>query len=1050
MLRRFRSSTRSTLPPPRADLLDLQSWLLTRAQIPTDRLPSLLELLDKHWINDVSALTRALPALERHLPAAAFLAIQRAALNDPPPSNAGRASTNVDTASDDITDNNLYASPVKFTDGDGIAFSQPLAASTASPSTKHPYRTMQEAKAARAASFRRDVEKYRALLQAHAARALSPHSALARIWEQGVLALAVAFTLTIMPVELALAEDTIGPSRYDTLWFVNRAVEVAFCADVAHRVCLAYREPPERGGLWVFNRRRILLHYLRTWLAIDVLAATPVELGLWGLRRLALGSSFTGVVSPYERLLRLLRLLKLLRPGHVRLWLSPRPPKSDRHLGRSARLPPWARAALQLVVCAVLLVHWLACAWAFAGMRSSDPIRGFPLWAPPPPSPPFAATYPSPPHPPAMPSPAPPPFYVETNLTRLLDACWLHKHGLLVPPTYSSPPLLASNGRIYLAALQAAVAAVFGVDGGATPTPAGWIEHYVASLIIIIGGAARILGLTFACAAVCGSGGVVRGAASTLDGEHRRTFADLNAFCRERAVPPALADRLRRFFRSRVGMHSCDLAPIAAGGDALAAAAAPEGGSAEPWPLGGPARHQQQWLLARLPPSLRLEYADAVAPRLFGRISYLSPAGGVERPFLVAVLRALEPRPHCPREFIPPHDLTLLASGAATKHGRILRAGDCVGEDAVICRAEWRDAEPAIALTFIEALCLSRDALFALAAPYPIAAARMRRAAVRLALRRAFVMAARARVGQRQPGASLLGPDLFGLDGGGAAGTAAAAAAAANGDGELAEPPHALAARAMEQMEARVYAKLAELAAALPSQPHGAADGNAATYAAAAATAASSSASVSSPSPPTPAATVAPHGATVAVMGGAHMPLATPGGAPVETPADGLATAWPCTLTTATTRRRHGARSLDGRSQRSTAAATAGEDPDHARHHHHHHRTSSGRHSHRGGLASSRSAAGRSSHRGSSTSKAELLERIARLEAFQVGALCASATRSAEATPNPERPRWPEAPSKADGSSPPMSAERRFSATAARTTTGQSPPSGGAGALFEC
>ena len=60
------------------DQLDLRDFLQTKAHLPSARIPTLLRVLKDHWITDVTGLVSSLPLLEKHLPAAAFLALQRA------------------------------------------------------------------------------------------------------------------------------------------------------------------------------------------------------------------------------------------------------------------------------------------------------------------------------------------------------------------------------------------------------------------------------------------------------------------------------------------------------------------------------------------------------------------------------------------------------------------------------------------------------------------------------------------------------------------------------------------------------------------------------------------------------------------------------------------------------------------------------------------------------------------------------------------------------------------------------------------------------------
>ena len=58
----------------------LRTWLREQARIPEERIPVLLATLSEQWIDDVRTLHRchAGAGLEKHLPAAAFQAIDEA------------------------------------------------------------------------------------------------------------------------------------------------------------------------------------------------------------------------------------------------------------------------------------------------------------------------------------------------------------------------------------------------------------------------------------------------------------------------------------------------------------------------------------------------------------------------------------------------------------------------------------------------------------------------------------------------------------------------------------------------------------------------------------------------------------------------------------------------------------------------------------------------------------------------------------------------------------------------------------------------------------
>ena len=62
----------------------LRGWLLTTALIPEARVDEVLATLHREWVTDVHSLVKVLPALERALPAAAFVAIREAVASSSP------------------------------------------------------------------------------------------------------------------------------------------------------------------------------------------------------------------------------------------------------------------------------------------------------------------------------------------------------------------------------------------------------------------------------------------------------------------------------------------------------------------------------------------------------------------------------------------------------------------------------------------------------------------------------------------------------------------------------------------------------------------------------------------------------------------------------------------------------------------------------------------------------------------------------------------------------------------------------------------------------
>ncbi|KAM9434651.1 voltage-gated delayed rectifier potassium channel KCNH8 [Clarias gariepinus] len=121
------------------------------------------------------------------------------------------------------------------------------------------------------------------------------------------------------------------------------AVEILFITDIVFNFRTTY---VSTSGQVIFDARQICIHYMTTWLVIDLVAALPFDL---------LYSFSVSVVSVVHLLktVRLLRLLRLLQ-------------KMDRYSQHSA-------VVLTLLMSMfALLAHWMACIWYIIGKKEMD------------------------------------------------------------------------------------------------------------------------------------------------------------------------------------------------------------------------------------------------------------------------------------------------------------------------------------------------------------------------------------------------------------------------------------------------------------------------------------------------------------------------------------------------------------------------------------------------------------------------------------------------------------------------------------------------------
>ena len=747
-------SSHAQTPQLSAASLELQQWLLVEAKIPEARMAALLKLLEANWIADVATLVKSVSVLEKHLPAAAYVAIKSAAVAasvsaTSPERNHGRAAVAsiADTASEVAAPDppGGVSTPMKF--GNESRLETSIRTNLAQP-PRSPQRLQrggastfedplaERERALRRAEFKAETQRHRAQLQRAFCMVLAPDGWAARVWDHGVLALAVVFVLVVTPLELGVllhSEESVGyeggtQRPFSPFWWANRLVELILWADVLFRFHVAFREPEASGGRWVYSRGRIARRYLCSYLVLDLLAAAPIELAIWAMRNLVLRGEFRSLdafhVGTYEALFRLSRLAKLLRPGHVYTWHPS---------ARAQARQPVLTAALLLGLGALLLAHWLACTWAFVGLRTAEPLLA------------HVAPPPSPPSPP----PARPPFgsYSESEVAELVaeavataaarvgagagppwiappllaGSSWLGSAGLLDPPAHDgAPPTLPGPLRLYAAALRAAAGLVFGLSGGG-PAPVAWEEQYVAAALRLGATACWLHALMYACA-------VLLAVAAPGALRHRETFEDVGTLCREGQLPSALQRRLRAYFRHVPALEGAE---------------------------------RRVELLEQTPPNLRLDVAFAMAPGLLSSVPFLSPsflvpsvlgaarrgvaALPLEKVFVGSVVLALLPVIHCPREYLAADALSIVEKGRAALKGRVLRAGGAFGLDVLLAREDLREASPAIALTHCQLLRISREALLGLAAPHPAASHALRVVAVHRALRRGFVLAARHR-----------------------------------------------------------------------------------------------------------------------------------------------------------------------------------------------------------------------------------------------------------------------------------------------------------------
>ena len=327
----------------------LRGWLLTTALIPEARVDEVLATLHREWVTDVHSLVKVLPALERALPAAAFVAIREAVASSSP-----------------------LVAPLPRSDDTGVDDGHSHSMSTA---THHPgdfvrTRLREERLDQRRRDFKMAVQANRRLLKRTACRcAFHPQSMGVRVWNIVFVGPALAWVALVTPIDVGFCALSL-----DGLWYANRVVDAILLSDVICRFFVAYEDvaAPASEARIVYSLRSIAWRYASSWLAVDLLAVPPYELFALVLSsspldvEAALGTSANSVSTQLARLAgfaRLIKLVRLIRIASVlKRWEAP-----------VAQLPYAVVHSAVLFAALVLSAHWAACAWGFVGRVSMLP-----------------------------------------------------------------------------------------------------------------------------------------------------------------------------------------------------------------------------------------------------------------------------------------------------------------------------------------------------------------------------------------------------------------------------------------------------------------------------------------------------------------------------------------------------------------------------------------------------------------------------------------------------------------------------------------------------
>ena len=148
-------------------------------------------------------------------------------------------------------------------------------------------------------------------------------------------------------------------------------------------------------------------------------------------------------------------------------------------------------------------------------------------------------------------------------------------------------------------------------------------------------------------------------------------------------------------------------------------------------------------LLEMMSPKLQGEVTLLCNNKWIGKVWFFN---GCEEGFLIEVALSMTPAVYVPDETVPPGNLYVLQSGLVLYGGRVITLGQSWGDDMLITRVDLQSRFSALALGYTNVFKISSTNLQRIAAPFPAVLKRLRFCAARLALRREFILLAKAKV----------------------------------------------------------------------------------------------------------------------------------------------------------------------------------------------------------------------------------------------------------------------------------------------------------------
>lgn len=301
---------------------------------------------------------------------------------------------------------------------------------------------------------------------------------------------------------------------------------------------------------------------------------------------------------------------------------------------------------------------------------------------------------------------------------------WLGGYDLCTLEADGVTEVCKGAGYKYSAAIYWAVMTMTSIGyGDISATPGNIAEHLICTAIMAFG--AMSWGMVL---------GTIVSNLSSLDPDgdkFAQTMSELNMMMLREDLPNEMRIRLREYFQQTVHVRFTQ---------------------------------QRSELLSTMSPSLRTEVVWQCNREWLSRIWFLK---GASVPFLVQLSLKLTAQVFAPGEVAPRGRMYIVHRGVALYGGKVYGGGRVWGEDVILTSEHLQKEFSARAMIFLSVFSLSRDDLEDVCSLFPVEWLRIRRAAIQLATRRAFVAEAHRRV-DAKVGSTTAGTGKQGRSDGGA------------------------------------------------------------------------------------------------------------------------------------------------------------------------------------------------------------------------------------------------------------------------------------------